>query len=142
VGPGEVDYSVSVQHHERSSIFTFACSFFLLFVLFLVLHFVVLLLFFLLLFYIPLISFCHISNYALVRNVGTEVVHRSVRKGLGQNVKKSDILTLEEEQVVLKSPGADIFLPHNLNSRMGYFLCRNFFIHGQNELRATNANQF
>jgi hypothetical protein len=52
------------------------------------------------------------------------------------------VLTWEEEQVVLKSAGADISHPCSLNSRMGYFLCWNFFIQGQNELRATNANQF
>jgi hypothetical protein len=111
-------------------------------VLFIVLHFVVLLLFFLLLLYIPLISFCVVFSYSLVRNAGTEVLHRSVREGLGQSVKKFDILTQEEEQVVLRSVGADIFHPRGLNSRMGYFFCRNFFIRGQNELGATNANQF
>jgi hypothetical protein len=108
-------------------------------VLFLILH---LLLFFLLSFYIPLISFCFVSSYAIVRNVGTEVVHKSVREGLGQSVKKSDVLTREEEQVVLKSAGVHISHPRGLNSRMGYFFCRNFFIRGQNELGATNANQF
>ena len=81
-------------------------------------------------------------SYALVRNAGTEVVHRSVREGLGRNVKKSDLLTREEEVRVLASEGAAVSHPHGLNSRMGYFFCRNFFIRGQNELRATNANQF
>jgi hypothetical protein len=52
------------------------------------------------------------------------------------------VLTREEGQVVLKSLGVDISHLHSLNSRMGYFLYRNFFIRGQNELRATNANQF
>lgn len=81
-------------------------------------------------------------SYALVRNAGTEVVHRSVREGLGRNVKKSDLLTREEEVRVLASEGAAVSHPRGLNSRMGYFFCRNFFIRGQNELRATNANQF
>jgi hypothetical protein len=85
-------------------------------VLFIVLHFVVLLLFFLLLLYIPLISFCVVFSYSLVRNAGTEVLHRSVREGLGQSVKKSDVLMREEEQVVLKSVGANISHSHGLNN--------------------------
>ena len=81
-------------------------------------------------------------NYTLVRNARTEVVHRSVREGLGRTVKKSDLLTREEEMHVLASKGVAISYLHALNSRMGYFFCCNFFIRGQNELRATNANQF
>jgi hypothetical protein len=77
-----------------------------------------------------------------MRNAGTEVVHWSVREGLGQSVKKSNVLTREEEQVVLKSLGVDISHLRNLNSRMGHFICQNFFIRGQNELQATNATQF
>jgi hypothetical protein len=85
-------------------------------VLFLVLHSDVLLLFFLLLLYIPLISLCFVFSYALVRNAGTVVVHRFVREGLGQSVKKSDVLMREEEQVVLKSVGANISHSHGLNN--------------------------
>jgi hypothetical protein len=81
-------------------------------------------------------------RYALVRNAGTEAVYRSVRGGLGLVVKKSDVLTLKEEQQVLVSNRASISTVRSLNSRMGYFLCRNFFIRGQNELRSTIANQF
>jgi hypothetical protein len=87
-------------------------------------------------------SLSFLCKYALVRNAETEVVQRSVREGLGQSIKKSDLLTQEEERVVLASEGATISHPHGLNSQMGYFLCRNFFIRGQNELRWTNANQF
>ena len=83
-----------------------------------------------------------LCRYALVRNVGTEVVQRSVREGLGHSVRKSDVLTREEERIVLESDGCSVSHPRGLNSRMGYFLCRNFFIRGQNELRWTNANQF
>ena len=70
------------------------------------------------------------------------MVQRSVREGLGHSVKKSDLLTREEERIVLDSEGCSVTHPRGLNSRMGYFLCRNFFIRGQNELRWTNANQF
>jgi hypothetical protein len=79
-------------------------------------------------------------RYALVRNAGTKVVHRSVQEGLGQVVKKYDVLTRSEEKLVLASEGASLSHLHGLNSRMGYFMCRNFFVHGQNELPATNAN--
>jgi hypothetical protein len=77
-----------------------------------------------------------------VRNAGIEVAHRFVREGLDQSVKKLDLLTREKEWIVLASEGAMITHPRSLNSRMGYFLCHNFFIRGQNELRWTNANQF
>ena len=81
-------------------------------------------------------------RYALVRNAGTEAVQRFVHEGLGQSVKKSNLLTWKEERVVLDNEGAIISHPQDLNSQMGYFLCRNFFIRGQNELQWTNANQF
>ena len=81
-------------------------------------------------------------KYALVRNASTEVVQRSIREGLGHSVKKSNLLIHEEERVVLDSEGAMISHPRGLNSRMGYFLCKNFFIRGQNELQWMNANQF
>ena len=37
-----------------------------------------------------------------MRNVGTEVVQRSVRGGLGSVMKKSDLLMREEEVLLLK----------------------------------------
>jgi hypothetical protein len=46
------------------------------------------------------------GRYAQVRNVDTEFVQWSVRQGVGLNVKKSDVLTHEEEQWMLKSEGA------------------------------------
>jgi hypothetical protein len=76
------------------------------------------------------------------RNASTKVVHQSVWEGLGRIVKKSDVLIWKEEHVVLESNGADLSHPHDCNSYMGYFLCWNFFIRGQNELRVTNANRF
>ena len=56
---------------------------------------------------------------------------RSFRNGLGQEVKKSDLLTIEEEQLLLSSDGASISHPRGLNSRFVYFCCRNFFIRDQ-----------
>jgi hypothetical protein len=57
-------------------------------------------------------------------------------------VKKSDVLTRNEEKLVVASKGASLSHPRGLNNRMGYFMYRNFFVRGQNELCATNANQF
>jgi hypothetical protein len=57
-------------------------------------------------------------------------------------VKKFEVLTQSKEKLVLVSEGASLSHPRGLNSRMGYFMCQNFFVRGQNELRATNANQF
>jgi hypothetical protein len=58
-------------------------------------------------------SFC---KYALVRNAGTQVVHRFVHEGLGQSVKKSDLLTREEEWIVLANEGSMITHPRGLNN--------------------------
>jgi hypothetical protein len=78
----------------------------------------------------------------LVRNAGSESVQRSVRVGFGQTVRKSDVLTFLEEQVILKSACCSVEHPHGLNNRMVVFCLRNFFIRGQSELRATSAKQF
>jgi hypothetical protein len=43
---------------------------------------------------------------------------------------------------MLESYGAALNHPRGLNNRFMYFYCRNFFIHGQNELRETSAHQF
>jgi hypothetical protein len=40
-------------------------------------------------------------RYALVRNAGFESMQRSVREGLGHHIRKSDMLTFQEEQVIL-----------------------------------------
>jgi hypothetical protein len=65
-----------------------------------------------------------------------------VRGGLGSVVKKSDLITREEEILLLKSDACALTNGRGCNNRMLYFICRNMFIRGQNELRATNANQF
>ena len=81
-------------------------------------------------------------RYVLVWNAGTEAVQRSVRGGLGSVIKKSDLITCEEEVLLLKFDCCVLTNGRGCNNRMLYFLCRNMFIRGQNELRATNANQF
>jgi hypothetical protein len=43
---------------------------------------------------------------------------------------------------LLKFDGCALTNDRGCNNRMLYFLCRNMFIRGQNELCATNANQF
>ena len=88
------------------------------------------------------LTFVGFCRYAQVRNAGTEPVQRSVRQGVGLKVKKSDILSREEEQWMLRSEGASLDHPKGLNNRFVYFCCRNFFIRGQNELRETCAHQF
>jgi hypothetical protein len=65
-----------------------------------------------------------------------------MRGGLGSVVKKSDLITHEEEILLLEYDGCTLTNGRGCNNRMFYFLCRNMFIRGQNELRATNANQF
>jgi hypothetical protein len=65
-----------------------------------------------------------------------------VRVGLGSVVKKSDLITRKEEMLLLTSDSCSLRNGRGFNNRMVYFFCRNFFIRGQNELRATSANQF
>jgi hypothetical protein len=83
-----------------------------------------------------------LCRYALVRNACTKVVHHYVCEGLGQSVKKSNVLSHEQEQLILASDGASLTHPCGLNICMGHFMCQNFFSHGQNKLKSTNAIQF
>jgi hypothetical protein len=89
--------------------------------------------------YVTCVAFCKlyllnalmsVCRDALVRNAGTEAVQQSVRQGVGLKVKKSDVLTREEEQLMLKSDGASLDHPKGLNNRFVYFCCKNFFIRG------------
>jgi hypothetical protein len=77
-----------------------------------------------------------------VRNAGIEAVQRFVRGGLGSVVRKSDLITQKEEVYLLNSDACSLRNGCGCNNRMVYFFCHNLFIRGQNELRATNANQF
>jgi hypothetical protein len=81
-------------------------------------------------------------RYALVLNVGSKSVQRSIRAGFGQTVRKSDMLTFLEEQIILTSTCCSMDHPHGLNNQMVVFCLRNFFIRGQFELRATSPKQF
>jgi hypothetical protein len=85
--------------------------------------------------------FCN-CRYALVRNVGSESVQHSLQEGYGHHVRKSDVLTFEEEQIVLASKCCSVDHPHGLNNRMVIFCLRNFFIRGQSKLRVTSPKQF
>jgi len=82
------------------------------------------------------------ARYLAVKDVDTVTVKRSFRRGLRAAISKSDILTKEEEALVLASDGASLNHPRGLNNRFLYFCCRNLFIRSQQELRDTNAAQF
>ncbi|KAL3687813.1 hypothetical protein R1sor_014122 [Riccia sorocarpa] len=73
---------------------------------------------------------------------GNEAVERSVRAGLGREVKKSSVLSLEEEKLILDQKICQIDTPTGLNYRMGFFCLRNFLIRGQKELRNVNIEDF
>lgn len=47
-------------------------------------------------------------RYRKVKFAGDEAVKRSFRKGLGTRVNTSDVLTFEEEMLVLQSHGASL----------------------------------
>jgi hypothetical protein len=53
-----------------------------------------------------------------------------VRGSLGIVVKKSDLITHEEEVLLLKSDGCILTNGRGYNNWMLYFLCRNMFIRG------------
>ena len=81
-------------------------------------------------------------RYRRVKFAGTESVRCSFKRGLGLKTMTSDVLTREEEILVLKSSAASVLNPIGLTWRMVYFFCRNLFIRGQDELRATHVGQF
>lgn len=81
-------------------------------------------------------------RYRRVKFAGTESVKRSFRRGLGLTTSTSDVLTRDEEVLVLNSEAASVHHPIGLTYRLVYFFCRNLFIRGQDELRATHAGQF
>ena len=81
-------------------------------------------------------------RYRRVKFAGTEFVKRSFKRGLGIKTSTSDVLTRDEEVLVLTSPGASVLNPSGLILRLVYFFCRNLFIRGQDELRATHMGQF
>lgn len=81
-------------------------------------------------------------RFADVRNAGTEAAKESSRSGLGKEYTSSDILTREEEALMLASPGCSLATPKGINSRFVYLSCRNLFIRGMVELRLTYKNQF
>ncbi|KAL3685311.1 hypothetical protein R1sor_003333 [Riccia sorocarpa] len=81
-------------------------------------------------------------HYAKVIAACNEAVERSVRAGLDREVKKSSVLSLEEEKLILDQKICQIDTPTGLNYRMGFFCLRNFFIRGQKELRNVNIEDF
>ncbi|KAL3685410.1 hypothetical protein R1sor_003432 [Riccia sorocarpa] len=82
------------------------------------------------------------SRYHKVKLAADEAVQRSMDRGLGKSVKKSDILTLEEETRMLAQPKCDLQYPKGLNYVMAYYCLRNFFIRGVAELRQVNWEDF
>ncbi|KAG0600965.1 hypothetical protein M758_11G074700, partial [Ceratodon purpureus] len=77
-------------------------------------------------------------RYAKVRQAADIAAQRSVDAGLGKDIKRFDLISLEEEALMLASPAADVNTPSGLNHRFGYFTMRNFFVRGVNEVRALN----
>jgi hypothetical protein len=63
-----------------------------------------------------------LGRYVVLQNVGIEVVHKYVLEGLGQVIKKSNVLISEEGQLVLVSKKASVSHPCGLDNMMGYFL--------------------
>ena len=81
-------------------------------------------------------------RYRRVKFAGTESVKRSFWRGLGIRLSTSDVLSREEEILVLNSDAASVLTPNGLILRLVYFFYRNLFIRGQDELRATHVGQF
>jgi hypothetical protein len=81
-------------------------------------------------------------RYALVRNAGSKSVEKLVWEGFGQHVRKSDVLTFVEEQLIIASKFCSVEHPQGLNNCMVIFCLCNFFIRSQCEVRATFPIQF
>ena len=81
-------------------------------------------------------------RYAKVKLAADEAALRSIAAGLGKDVKRSDILTIAEEKLMLSQEKCQINSPHGINLLFGYFCTRNFMIRGGQELRNTDAEDF
>lgn len=81
-------------------------------------------------------------RYAKVKLAADEAALRSITAGLGKDVKRSDILTIAEERLMLSQEKCQINSPHGINLTFGYFCTRNFMIRGAQELRNTDAEDF
>lgn len=81
-------------------------------------------------------------RYAKVKLAADKAALRSIAAGLGKDVKRSDILSIEEERLMLTQEKCQINSPHGINLMFGYFCTRNFMIRGGQELRNTDAEDF
>ncbi len=62
--------------------------------------------------------------------VGNETTFRASIVGLGESIKKSNILSIEKEQRMLAQATCQPTSPCNLNLKFGYFYMQNIFITG------------
>lgn len=81
-------------------------------------------------------------RFTTVLDASTQTVIHSSKSGLGREVKRPDILTREEEALMLQSDGASLKHPKGINNRFVYLACRNLFVRGKTELRTLFYNQF
>ncbi|KAL3695219.1 hypothetical protein R1sor_009295 [Riccia sorocarpa] len=82
------------------------------------------------------------ARYHKVKLAADEAVQHAMDRGLGKTVKKSDILTLDEERRMLAQEKCSLQCPRGLNYVMSYYCLRNFFIRGAAELRHVNWEDF
>ncbi|KAL3682593.1 hypothetical protein R1sor_000615 [Riccia sorocarpa] len=76
-------------------------------------------------------------RYRKVKVAADEAVSRAMAAGLGKYVKKSDLITLEEEHEMLPQPICSLDSPRGLNYRIGYF-CNRSGVFQHDEFQATN----
>jgi hypothetical protein len=62
--------------------------------------------------------------------------------GLGAIPVHSDVVNHREEQEMLANKAVCVSTLSGLNMRMGYFLSRNFFVRGAQEMREVSSNNF
>ena len=78
-------------------------------------------------------------RYAKVKLAVDEAALRTIAAGLG---KRSDILTIAEEKLMLSQEKCQINSPYGINLLFGYFCIRNFMIREGQELRNTDMMNF
>ena len=81
-------------------------------------------------------------RYMIVVDATSSAARRSLRLGLGKTVKKSDDLTLEEEEQMLASEATKLDSPTGVNNRFVYYCTRIFFIRVGKEMRDIDESMF
>jgi len=77
-----------------------------------------------------------------VKVVSEKTTLRASNAGLRKSIKKSDVLSIEEQHAMLSQMVCQPTSPYGHNIRFGYFFINNFFIRGCFELQNAGFEEF